>query len=68
LIKVRSVFDLIFIYNLHLAEQQTEGPSVDASALNNDGSSKSLDPKKTTIGQRRAPQTKKVSIFLSSLL
>jgi len=63
LIKVKSVLDSIFIYNLHLAEQQTEGPSVDANALNNDGSSKSLDPKKTTIGQRRAPAAKKVRLY-----
>jgi len=33
---------------------------VDPNALNNDGSAKSLDPKKSTIGQRRAPQAKKV--------
>ncbi|CAF1295295.1 unnamed protein product [Adineta ricciae] len=39
--------------------EQTEGPSVDPDALNNDGSAKSLDPKKSTIGQRRAPQPKK---------
>ncbi|CAF3839963.1 unnamed protein product [Rotaria magnacalcarata] len=40
-------------------EQQTEGPSVDQNALSNDGSTKTLDPKKSTIGQRRAPQSKK---------
>ncbi|CAF1680771.1 unnamed protein product, partial [Rotaria sordida] len=40
-------------------EQQTEGPSVDHNALNNDGSPKVHDPKKSTIGQRRAPQPKK---------
>jgi len=45
------------------AEQQTEGPSVDPNALNNDGSAKALDPKKTTIGQRRAPAAKKVYSF-----
>jgi hypothetical protein len=57
------VLDSIVIYNLNLAEQQIEGPSVDPNALNNDSSNKILDPKKTTIGQRRAPQAKKV--FLS---
>ncbi|CAF0854974.1 unnamed protein product [Rotaria sp. Silwood1] len=40
-------------------EQQTEGPSVDPNALNSDGSTKVHDPKKSTIGQRRAPQPKK---------
>ncbi|CAF4512929.1 unnamed protein product [Rotaria sp. Silwood1] len=45
--------------SLDKTEQQTEGPSVDPSVLNNDGSVKTLDPKKTTIGQRRAPATKK---------
>jgi hypothetical protein len=45
------------------AEQQTEGPSIDLNALNNDGSAKSLDAKKSTIGQRRAPQAKKVDLF-----
>ncbi len=51
------------IYIFFSAEQQTEGPSVDPSALNNDGSGKTLDPKKTTIGQRRAPAAKKVCLF-----
>jgi len=41
------------------AEHPTEGPSVDPSALNSDGSAKTLDPKKSTIGQRRAPAAKK---------
>jgi ADP-ribosylation factor GTPase-activating protein 2/3 len=45
--------------SLDKAEQQIEGPSVDPNALNNDSSNKILDPKKTTIGQRRAPQAKK---------
>ncbi|CAF0794803.1 unnamed protein product [Rotaria sordida] len=45
--------------SLDKTEQQTEGPSVDPSILNNDGSVKTLDPKKTTIGQRRAPAAKK---------
>ncbi|CAF4844510.1 unnamed protein product, partial [Rotaria socialis] len=45
--------------NSDKTEQQTEGPSVDQNALNNDGSTKTLDPKKSTIGQRRAPQSKK---------
>ncbi len=45
------------------AEQQTEGPSVDPSALNNDGATKTLDPKKSTIGQRRAPAAKKVCLY-----
>ncbi|CAF3653876.1 unnamed protein product [Adineta steineri] len=40
-------------------EQEGEGPSIDPNALNNDGSAKNLDPKKSTIGQRRAPQPKK---------
>ncbi|CAF4717589.1 unnamed protein product, partial [Rotaria socialis] len=40
-------------------EQQTEGPTVDLSALNNDGSMKPIDPKRTNIGQRRAPAAKK---------
>ena len=38
-----------------------EGPSVDPNLLNNDAAAgKSLDPKKTTIGQRRAAPAKKV--------
>ncbi|CAF0933569.1 unnamed protein product [Adineta ricciae] len=45
--------------NLDKTEQQAEGPSVDPNAFNNDGSAKTLDPKKSTIGQRRAPATKK---------
>ncbi|CAF2514030.1 unnamed protein product [Rotaria sp. Silwood2] len=45
--------------SLDKTEQQTEGPSVDPSVLNSDGSVKTLDPKKTTIGQRRAPAAKK---------
>ncbi len=54
-------FTVHYFYSLlFLAEQQTEGPSVDPNALNNDGSTKSLDPKKSTIGQRRVPQAKKV--------
>jgi ADP-ribosylation factor GTPase-activating protein 2/3 len=40
-------------------EQQTEGPTVDSNMFNPDGSAKTLDPKKTTIGQRRAPVAKK---------
>ncbi len=56
--------DSIFIYNLYLGDQQGEGPSVDVNALNSDGSSKALDPKKSTIGQRRAPQPKKVFSYL----
>lgn len=46
--------------NIDKSEQQSEeqGPSVDPAAFN-DASNKSLDPKKTTIGQRRAPQPKK---------
>ena len=48
---------------LSLAEQQTEGPSIDPNALNNDGSTKAFDPKKSTIGQRRAPAAKKVCLF-----
>ena len=47
-----------------LDEQQTEGPSVDPNAFNNDGSAKALDPKKTSIGQRRGPAPKKVRICL----
>lgn len=31
--------------------------------LNSDGSAKTLDPKKSSIGQRRAPQPKKVRIY-----
>jgi hypothetical protein len=66
-IKVLIKVDIyLFIISILLpfssAEQQTEGPSVDPNALTNDGSSKSLDPKKSTIGQRRAPQAKKVDI------
>lgn len=52
----------ISILHFSLDEQQTEGPSVDPDALNTDSSTKSLDPKKSTIGQRRAPQPKKVNI------
>ena len=48
----------------YFSDEQTEGPSVDPNALNNDGSAKSLDPKKSTIGQRRAPQSKKVRLKL----
>ena len=44
------------------ADQLTEGPSVDSNVLNSDGSTKALDPKKSTIGQRRAPQAKKVCV------
>lgn len=46
--------------NFDRNEQQSDGqgPSVDPNALN-DPSNKSLDPKKSTIGQRRAPQPKK---------
>ncbi len=44
-------------------EQQTEGPTVDSNMFNPDGSAKTLDPKKTTIGQRRAPVAKKVCLF-----
>jgi len=68
LIKVKFfcfVLNSIFICILDcviLVEQQTEGPSVDLNALDNDSSTKTLDPKKTTIGQRRAPQAKKVNI------
>jgi hypothetical protein len=65
LIKVKFFFNSIFICILDcviLVEQQTEGPSVDLNALDNDSSTKTLDPKKTTIGQRRAPQAKKVNI------
>ncbi|CAF3107571.1 unnamed protein product [Rotaria socialis] len=45
--------------SLDKTEQQTEGPTVDLSALNNDGSMKPIDPKRTNIGQRRAPAAKK---------
>ncbi|CAF3721092.1 unnamed protein product [Rotaria magnacalcarata] len=45
--------------SLDKTEQQTEGPTVDLSALNNDGSVKPIDPKRTNIGQRRAPAAKK---------
>ncbi|CAF1167643.1 unnamed protein product [Adineta ricciae] len=45
--------------NLDKTEQQAEGPSVDPNAFNNDESAKVFDPKKSTIGQRRAPTTKK---------
>ena len=41
-------------------EEQGEGPSVDPNLLNSDASGKNLDPKKTTIGQRRAAPAKKV--------
>ncbi|UJR25193.1 hypothetical protein I4U23_006548 [Adineta vaga] len=45
--------------SLEKTGQPTEGPSVDPNAFNNDGSVKALDPKKSTIGQRRVPATKK---------
>ncbi|UJR23693.1 hypothetical protein I4U23_026675 [Adineta vaga] len=45
--------------NLDRNEQPSEGPSVDPNVLNSDASGKPLDPKKSTIGQRRAPQPKK---------
>ena len=48
------------------ADQQTEGPSVDPNVFNSDGSGKALDPKKTTIGQRRAPPAKKVPLHALS--
>ena len=51
-----------------LDEQPTEGPSVDPNALNNDASSKSLDPKKSSISQRRAPQAKKVGMKFSKFI
>jgi len=37
----------------------SEGPSVDPSLLDADGAAKTLDSKKSTIGQRRAPAPKK---------
>jgi len=40
-------------------DQNAEGPTVDPNLLNNDETPKTLDPKKSTIGQRRAPQAKK---------
>ncbi|CAF1315884.1 unnamed protein product [Adineta steineri] len=45
--------------SLDKSDQQTEGPSVDPNVFNSEGGAKTLDPKKSTIGQRRAPASKK---------
>jgi hypothetical protein len=48
---------------LFVDDQEVEGPSVDSHVLNNDGTTRNLDPKKATIGQRRPLATKKVRRF-----
>jgi len=66
LIKVNYLFSfssISIVDFFYLAEQPTEGPSVDPNAFNSDAPAKILDPKKTTIGQRRAPAAKKVHLY-----
>ncbi|CAF1480089.1 unnamed protein product, partial [Didymodactylos carnosus] len=45
--------------NLDKFNQAGEGPSIDPNVFNTDGSQKTLDPKRSTIGQRRPAPSKK---------